>query len=239
MPGQVAVAMDCPMCKWPADYTARPIVQWDYMGEHHKNFHDKRRNPMAPTIIQQLWLELDNYMKQAMEWEGAAADPNRINEVQTQEELCDFLENMVDKTAKTAAGRGLAIAIQIASHPYFQTSDEVVMLAMERYQASVSGQEMPPTPGFTDTAIPAAQEKPQPVPEEKPAPAPKKSGTQTVAAPAPAVPVVTPPSNAGPVDPGIVASIKSVHASGFSVIQIAQTFKIGEEQVKEVLGMTA
>ncbi|AKL88255.1 hypothetical protein GMA3_78 [Gordonia phage GMA3] len=232
---KVPVELDCLACDWSADYSDPPGEQYKQMLVHLDLFHDTRRNPMAPTIIQQMWHELDKHTAEAIEWSGPSKDKPSPDDLNA---WCSYLEDMVDKTAKTSAGRGLAIAIMIACTPFFENSDQVVKLAVQRYKAMKAGTEVPSTPGFMGQASGDALH----VAAKQNAPT---SGT-TAKKPAKSAVPSTPPAvgptqnSATPViDAGMVAAVKGVAAAGFGVKQIAGSLNLTETQVELCLKQEA
>ena len=186
-----------------------------------------------PTIIQKTWFELDKYIETAFDWPGEGKNPEPTPG--SVDEWCDYLEDRVDYVGKTAIGRGLAIAILIASAPFYETADQVVAHAVKRYEAKKAGQEMPETVGFMNVAAepPATQ---QPVQQENsatPAGRSRQIGLDDEEKPKKkSAPAKTPV-------PGLteeqVGFIKSTAATGFTALQIAQTIGIDVSVVEGVL----
>lgn len=183
------------------------------------------------SIIQKMWLELDKFTAEAIEWSGPARQapaPDDLNE------WCSYLEDMVDKTEKTAQGRGLAIAIMIACTPFFENSDQVVRLAVKRYQAKKAGENMPDTPGFmgqaSGDALHVAAKGSVPA-SGKTASKPARTAENSTKPPA----GPTQNSDTPALDAGMVTAIKGVAAGGFGTKQIAATFNVTEEQVEKAL----
>ncbi|USH45075.1 hypothetical protein SEA_CAMERICO_79 [Gordonia phage Camerico] len=229
------VAINCQVCGRPTDHSLSARHQWDENEDHFNIFHNTRRNPMAPTIIQKTWFELDAVMKRAMEWPGPG---NNLNpEPSTVEEWCTYLEDRVDYVGITAIGRGLAKAIQLACTPFFEDADQVVALAVKRYQASISGQEMPETPGFMGPGqtgdalrVAATGEAPPEKTSDTPAGSTRQIGLDDDEKPKKKKAA---PKAAGGLDQSQIDFIKMSLTSGFTPQQVAATMGITEAQVQE------
>lgn len=182
--------------------------------------------PTSPSVLEQIWNELDRCIKTALEWPKVAEGV-----WDSESDEIAFLKNELAKTKAAAAGRGLAIAISKMQYASYPTDDDVMREAMARYEVS--------------TAAPAAQETPQPVNPTPPTPAP---GATTPVSPAPATmaqetapaapaPVAPAPAAPGAPTPGElapeeVAAIQNALESGFDVDNLAIAFKIPVEQIR-------
>lgn len=107
---------------------------------------------MTATLLQQLWLELDKSIAEGIRWAGVGK--NRDPHIENIEEHVEWLEDRVQYLTDVAGlGRGLATAIQIMCQPAFYTTDEVIALAVRRYQAAEQKEDMPATPGFMGPGV--------------------------------------------------------------------------------------
>lgn len=189
----------CPVtgCQWDVDPSITNSEAYSLLLEHFHESHNLRRgskqhmfenfNPKtkgyavetgAPIgMIARVEIELDNYIKKAMEWpapEGGVWDSNELAK----------LRNELEKAKATAAGRGLAIALwhmhgaESISNKY-KSPDAVIKDAVERYrnpvpadsangqtpaEALASGgqtQQMPPAPKLSTkhNSLTAAQKE--------------------------------------------------------------------------------
>lgn len=224
------VAMDCQVCGYTANHSETARQQWDYLDQHYKYFHDRRKNPMAPTIVQQVWHKLDEVMETALTWEGngkfTKEKAMENNAWYTSEDELNWLGDKINYTQKTSIGRGLAEALVIMCYPSFETSDQVVALAVKRYQAKASGEEMPATPGFMgagatgdDLRIAGGQ---KPV-TQTPSPTPTQNG-----------PKASPKPVKSKLNEEQKTAIKKALAAGFDISQLAGMYGVKVEEIKEL-----
>ncbi|AKC02910.1 hypothetical protein AVT65_gp72 [Gordonia phage Gmala1] len=231
----VPVQIECPVCKWRADWDTSPSYQCSMFKDHIDFFHDRRRNMSAPTIIQQMWLELDKYIELAMTWQGASN--NEEGDLVDQTRI-EWLDDKLQRTEKTAIGRGLAEAIKIACAPFFENSDQVVALGVKRYQAKKLGEAAPDTPGFmgqvSGEALHIAATGTVPG-----RPVTQKNTAQPKNPVAPKTSTLAPSKKSAPVSSGVnegtAIAIRAAHSGGFDIKQIVSTFGVTEEEAREVL----
>lgn len=199
---------------------------------------------MAPTLVQQIWHKLDEVMETAITWQDHGKLPREqvsdkwfssVDEIK-------WLTDKIEYVTKTSIGRGLAESLVIMCTPAFETSDQVVALAVKRYQAKLAGEEMPATPGFmgpsqtgdalrlaggrtvTNTGSPETINPPQPSPGEKATPTPSATPTQ-----------IGPDKSKLPkLSDKAIAAIKKGMAAGFDASMFSTMYGITEDQVKEI-----
>lgn len=180
---------------------------------------------MAPTLVQQIWLDLDNVTKEAIEWSGIGrnSEPESWGGVSIEHEQ-SWANDRIEFVTKTSIGRGLSIALYRLCYPAFESADDVVRLAVKRYKASKANEELPETPGFmgpgtTGDALRAA-------------------GGQRVAAQKPTTPIPTAsPTPSGPkhnLPETAITAIKKGMANGFDASMFAEMYGITQKLVKEI-----
>lgn len=195
----------------------------------------------APTIIQKMWFELDKYIELAMTWDGPSN--NDEGDLIDQARI-EWLDDKLQRTEKTAIGRGMAEAILIACAPFFENSDQVVKLAVKRFQAKKLGEEAPDTPGFmgqtTGEALHIAATGT--VPGRPANTAKEKQPAKPVKASTPPAPKKSSPAPSGgnsavePIPELMAHAIIIAHKNGnFGAKQLAATFNVGEDQIRELL----
>ncbi|ANA87309.1 hypothetical protein SEA_GIBBLES_72 [Gordonia phage Gibbles] len=194
---------------------------------------------MAPTLVQQIWLKLDEVMSEAMNWNGGGKILNREKAIEklgpwySSEDELNWLNDKVEYVGKTSVGRGLAEALVIICTPAFENSDQVVRLAVKRYKAKVAGEELPDTPGFmgpgqTGDSLRLAGQGTE---------ANVQSGV------APSVSTETPSPTPAPTQPGpkkkksklnetAIASIKKGLANGFDAETFAEMYNVSIDEIK-------
>ena len=184
---------------------------------------------MAPTLVQQIWHKLDEVMIEAMTWTGNGKILNRDKAIEAftnWEDEINWLNDKVEYVGKTSIGRGLAESLVILCTPAFETSDQVVALAVKRYQAKASGEEMPATPGFMgagatgdDLRIAGGQ---KPV-TQTPSPTPTQNG-----------PKASPKPVKSKLNEEQKTAIKKALAAGFDISQLAGMYGVKVEEIKEL-----
>lgn len=171
-----------------------------------KNFGD---------YLKAMWDQLDDYLVTAFDWTGPAEGEMNENLSYT-----EWLEDKVLKTAQTAAGRGMAEAIQIMCPGDYNSADEVIEFGVERYMQRAKGLDAPIPPGLAFTQAPASG-----VGATNPA----------VVVPAPAIA----PAEVTPVGPAlapeIIEGIKNAVAAGLSKEMLAATYDMTVADIDAVL----
>jgi len=122
-------------CAWRTAHRTKAIAEKER--DRHKNISCpyemkgiEGRMPLGKQFIEKLWDELDEVTKYLME-------------------NIDFssTDKVTEYTLKKGQARGLAIAIQLASNPFFNTPKEVAAWAVKRYRMYTGEREAEPTPG--------------------------------------------------------------------------------------------
>lgn len=109
---------------------------------------------VAITLVQKLWLKLDDAIAQSMSWKGIGK-----NKEYAAENVDDYLDWAQDRVwfleGPAGVGRGLAEALVVMCTPAFDEggADAVVALAMKRWQAEQTGDVLPQTPGFMGAGV--------------------------------------------------------------------------------------
>lgn len=183
---------------------------------------------MAPTIVQQIWEDLDTVTTAALTWPGVGKlTPEKANEENpwySSEDQFDYLQDRIDFVKNTAVGRGLSIALYRLCAPAFESADDVVRLAVKRYNAKAAGEEMPPTPGFmgpgnTGDGLRAAGGQKIEPPTQTPSAAPIPHG----------------PKKKSKLNTSAIEAIKMGLANGIDASMFADMYNVSIEEVKAVV----
>lgn len=171
-----------------------------------KNFGD---------YLKAMWDQLDDYLVTAFEWTGPAE-----RDYHDALEYMEWAQDKIEKTAQTAAGRGMAEAIQIMCPGDYNSADEVIEFGVERYMQRAKGLDAPIPPGLAFTQAPASG-----VGATNPA--------VVVPAPAIAPAEVTPTGPALSID--VITGIKNAVAAGLSKEMLAATYDITVADIDAVM----
>lgn len=224
------VKMNCQMCNFIPDHSGTARQQWDELDEHYNLYHDRRKNPMEPTLIQQIWMKLDNVMETALEWPGSGKNKTNPDNFSSDDEYLFYLKNRVEYVTQTSIGRGIAETLVILCQPAFTDSNQVVRHAVLRYKALKSGDHMPDTPGFSgpgqtgDSLRIAGQGKAASV---SGAVTPKT--TTDIAESA-----TTSAANTHGLDEKQITGIRKAMANNFDIEQVATLYGVSKAKIKEI-----
>lgn len=255
MTGMACAVPSCKFSSAPSGTLTEQAKEMQaHLPSHFPTRHRKKEidMPAGQSIIEKLWDEIDGFITQAMEW-PTAADVIWNTEA-------DRLGDELAKAKVTAAGRGIAIALQLMTQPHYASADDVVRAAVERYQArrNEAAAQNPvvtaaPDPVTVVTSLPVAVAEPAvqadpwanaPAPVAVVAPPmPPPLATEPVAV---AAPVATAVAEADPIatlhpalvdlDEAVIASIRNALAQQFPAEQLVDLFKLPLDAVESLRG---